>query len=219
MSPANRLHQHLKDYDYSQSVNERKMMCWWPRAALLQHRGSREVCLKKKKRCIIKSSIYYFCGTTFFPSSVSLCGLQGLRVLGLQQIWAPGQPGCHHLWPAAPSASAPRPGSPCPWAVASGTASVPAKQTTKHTECVRPPEDQRHSLESKQPELLQLCINDIRSKTNLIKPNYRIFRTINCTFFHSLAGPTTCTQVRLICIKICNFPYSSTLIHTDMTKE
>lgn len=54
----------------------------------------------------------------------------GFRVLGLQQIWAPGQPGCHHLWPAAPSASVPHPGSPCPSAAASVTASGPGETKT-----------------------------------------------------------------------------------------
>ena len=43
---------------------------------------------------------------------------------------------------------------------------------------------------------------------HLLECIYRIFRTISRTFFHSLAGPATYTQVRLIYIKIYNFTCS-----------
>lgn len=75
--------------------------------------------------CSKESFVLFVCVCALLSTKPSAVGSWGLTVRGLQQKWAPGQPGCHHLWPAAPSASAPRPGSPCPWAAASGTASGP----------------------------------------------------------------------------------------------
>lgn len=54
----------------SQCVNKRKMMWWWPCAALQQQRYVKKK--KRKKRCITKSLVSNFCGTSFSPA-LSVC--------------------------------------------------------------------------------------------------------------------------------------------------
>lgn len=163
MSIANSVHQQLKDYDYIKSACERKMTWRWPCAAWQRWK------YEKIRDALLISSIDYFCETPFIPSSVGfwtseswasskyeLQGSLNVTICGLQRpqhqllVLDPHVPELLHL------------GLP---------ASLQTKQA-KHTESARPSEHQRHSPESKRPDLFQLCINDFRSKTNQIKPNY-----------------------------------------------